>query len=38
MNIHNVYRLIRGLRERQVGDTVWMGPEDKFGGQARSQV
>ncbi len=30
-DIHNVYRLIPGLRERQVGDTVWMGPEDKFG-------
>jgi hypothetical protein len=36
--IHNVYRLIPGLPERQVGDTVWMGPEDKFGGQARMMV
>lgn len=37
-DIRNVYRLIPGLRERQVGDTVWMGPEDRFGGQARMVV
>src|SRR5512145_1704724 len=37
-DIHNVYRLIPGLPERQVGDTVWMGPEDRFGGQARMVV
>jgi hypothetical protein len=37
-DIHNVYRLIPGLPERQPGDTVWMGPEDRFGGQARMVV
>jgi hypothetical protein len=37
-DIHNVYRLIPGFPERQVGDTVWMGPPDRFGGQARMVV
>jgi hypothetical protein len=37
-DIHNVYHLIPGLAERQVGDTVGMGPEDEFGGQARMVV
>jgi len=37
-DIHNVHALIPGLAERQVGDTVWMGPENKFGGQARMVV
>jgi len=37
-DIHNVYRLIPGLPERRPGDTVWMGPENRFGGQARMVV
>lgn len=37
-DIRNVYSLIPGLGERQPGDTVWMGPEDRFGGQARMVV
>jgi len=37
-DIRNVYRLIPGLGDRQPGDTVWMGPEDRFGGQARMVV
>ncbi len=37
-DIHNVDRLIPGLPERRPGDTVWMGPEEKFGGEARMVV
>ena len=37
-DIHNVHSLIPGLAERQAGDTVWMGPENRFGGQARMVV
>jgi hypothetical protein len=37
-DIRNVYRLIPGLPEREPGDTVWMGPEDRFGGEARMVV
>jgi hypothetical protein len=37
-DIHNVERLIPGLPDREPGDTVWMGPEDRFGGQARMVV
>jgi hypothetical protein len=37
-DIHNVYRLIPGLGERRPGDTVWMGPPDRFSGQARMIV
>jgi hypothetical protein len=37
-DIHNVYALMPGLPERQPGDTVWMGPENRFGGQARMVV
>ena len=37
-DIHNVDRLIPGLEDRRPGDTVWMGPEDRFGGQARMVV
>lgn len=37
-DIHNVYRLIPNLPERRVGDTVWMGPRDKFKGMARMVV
>ncbi|HEU5323419.1 MAG TPA: hypothetical protein VFX28_21600 [Methylomirabilota bacterium] len=37
-DIHNVYRPIPGLAERQPGDTVWMGPPDRFGGMARMVV
>lgn len=37
-DIHNVHALMPGLAERQVGDTVWMGPQDRFGGQARMVV
>jgi hypothetical protein len=37
-DIRNVYHLIPGLPERQPGDTVWMGPEDRFGGEARMVV
>jgi hypothetical protein len=37
-DIHNISRLMSGLPERQPGDTVWMGPEERFGGQARMIV
>ena len=37
-DIHNVYSLIPGLADREPGDTVWMGPEKRFGGQARMVV
>lgn len=37
-DIHNVERLIPGLPERRPGDTVWMGPRDRFGGMARMVV
>jgi len=37
-DIRNVYQLIPGLPDRQVGETVWMGPHDRFGGQARMIV
>jgi hypothetical protein len=37
-DIRNVYRLIPALPDRQPGDTVWLGPEDRFGGQARMVV
>lgn len=37
-DIRNVYQLIPGLPDRRVGETVWMGPQDRFGGQARMMV
>jgi hypothetical protein len=37
-DIRNVHRLIPGLPDRQVGDTVWMAPRDRFGGDARMIV
>lgn len=37
-DIHNVDHLIPGLPDRQPGDTVWMGPRDRFGGMARMVV
>jgi hypothetical protein len=37
-DIHNVYHLIRDLPDRRPGDTVWMGPPDRFGGLARMSV
>jgi hypothetical protein len=37
-DIRNVYQLIPGLPDRQVGETVWMGPRDRFGGRARMMV
>ena len=37
-DIHNVRRLIPGLPDRRPGDTVWMGPPDRFGGMARMTV
>ena len=37
-DIHNVEQLIPGLPDRQAGDTVWMGPRDKFHGMARMVV
>jgi hypothetical protein len=37
-DIRNVYQLIPGLPDRRVGETVWMGPQDRFGGQARMIV
>lgn len=37
-DIHNVYRLLPRLEDRRPGDTVWMGPEERFGGQARMIV
>jgi hypothetical protein len=37
-DIHNIYHPIPGLPDRQPGDTVWMGPEERFGGQARMIV
>ena len=37
-DIRNVYQPIPGLPDREVGDTVWMGPRERFGGQARMTV
>lgn len=37
-DIRNVYQRIPGLPDRQVGETVWMGPRERFGGQARMIV
>lgn len=37
-DIHNVYELMPGLPDRQRGDTVWMAPEEKFGGEGRMVV
>jgi hypothetical protein len=37
-DIRNVYQLIPGLPDRHVGETVWMGPRDRFGGRARMIV
>ena len=37
-DIRNVEHLIPGLPDRQPGDTVWMGPPDRFGGMARMVV
>jgi hypothetical protein len=37
-DIHNVHRLLPGLPERRRGDTVWMGPPERFGGMARMVV
>lgn len=37
-DIHNVDRLIPGLPERRPGETVWMGPREKFKGMARMVV
>jgi hypothetical protein len=37
-DIHNVDRLMPGLDDRRAGDTVWMGPPDRFGGEARMVV
>lgn len=37
-DIHNVYQRMPGLADRKPGDTVWMGPEDKFNGMARMAV
>jgi hypothetical protein len=37
-DIRNVHHLIPELPERRPGDTVWMGPEHRFGGQARMVV
>jgi hypothetical protein len=37
-DIRNTYRLMPGLAARQPGDTVWMAPETRFGGQGRMVV
>jgi hypothetical protein len=37
-DIHNVDHLMPGLTDRAPGDTVWMGPADKFDGMARMVV
>jgi len=37
-DIHNIYHLLSGLRDRQPGDTVWMAPSEKFGGMGRMVV
>jgi hypothetical protein len=37
-DIHNVERLLPDLADRRPGETVWMGPPEKFGGQARMVV
>jgi hypothetical protein len=37
-DIHNIGRLIPGMPDRQVGDTVWMAPRDRFGGNAHMVV
>jgi hypothetical protein len=37
-DIRNVYELIPSLPDRRPGDTVWMGPEHRFGGEARMVV
>jgi hypothetical protein len=37
-DIRNVDHLIPGLAERRPGETVWMGPEHRFRGEARMVV
>jgi hypothetical protein len=36
--IHNADRLLPGVRERQVGDTVWMTPPQRYGGKGCMRV
>ena len=37
-DIHNIYDIIPEFQERKVGDTVWLGPKYRYGGQARLLV
>jgi hypothetical protein len=37
-DIHNLEGIIPALPDRRPGDTVWMGPPEKFGGEARMVV
>ncbi|MDX1982970.1 MAG: hypothetical protein SFV51_22055 [Bryobacteraceae bacterium] len=37
-DIHNVFQILPGLEDRQLGDSVWMAPPDRFGGQGRMVV
>lgn len=37
-DIHNVDQLISGLKERQVGELVWMAPPHRYGGNGRMKV
>jgi len=36
--IHNADRILPGQQSRQVGDTVWMAPRERYGGQGCSRV
>jgi hypothetical protein len=36
--IHNANRLLPGIRPREVGDTVWMAPPERFGGRGCMRV
>lgn len=37
-NIHNVDRIVPEFQTRKVGDTVWMAPQNRYGGMARQIV
>lgn len=37
-DMHNADRIITELQEIEVGDTVWMAPKNKYGGQAYNTI
>lgn len=36
--IHNADRIVAEFQHREVGDTVWLGPPDRYGGKAAQAV